>query len=175
MVEALFDPASLPDLMTELTVSDEARKRGVTIQVVQRPGGGIVRGIATSSVEQLPRGATVFERAPPVQGADQSDAARPAPAAAHGGDREPAIQRDRRDRDQGDRRDVPDPRRRQRRDRRRIWHRHHRGVGGDRAPDQQGNHPVNIFVPYPPPSEIWPPSLDKDYSIADALKQDGYS
>jgi F-type H+-transporting ATPase subunit beta len=39
----------------------------------------------------------------------------------------------------------------------------------------KGNHPVNIFVPYPPPSEIWPPSLDKDYSIADALKQDGYS
>jgi len=33
----------------------------------------------------------------------------------------------------------------------------------------------NIFVPYPTPSEMWPPSLDKDYSIADALKQDGLS
>ena len=29
MVEALFDPASPPDLMAELTVSDEARKQGL--------------------------------------------------------------------------------------------------------------------------------------------------
>ena len=43
MVEALFDPASPPDLMSELIVSDEARKQGVTIQVMQRPGGGLVR------------------------------------------------------------------------------------------------------------------------------------
>jgi len=34
----LFDPTSLPDLMTELAVSDEARKRSVTIQVMQRSG-----------------------------------------------------------------------------------------------------------------------------------------
>src|SRR5258708_29244494 len=39
----------------------------------------------------------------------------------------------------------------------------------------KGNHPINIFVPYPTPSEMWPPSPDKDYSIADALKQDGLS
>ena len=60
MVEALFDPASPPDLMSELIVSDEARKRGVTIQVMQRPGGGIVRGIATTPMTALPRGATVL-------------------------------------------------------------------------------------------------------------------
>src|SRR5438445_4793976 len=60
MVEALFDPASPPDLMSELIVSDEARKQGITIQVMQRPGGGLVRGIATTSMTALPRGATVL-------------------------------------------------------------------------------------------------------------------
>jgi RNA polymerase sigma factor (sigma-70 family) len=34
MVEALFDPASVPDLMAELTVSDEAHKRGIKVQVM---------------------------------------------------------------------------------------------------------------------------------------------
>src|SRR5579872_6374852 len=38
MMDAKFDPASLPDLLTELLVSDEANKRAVTVQVVQRPG-----------------------------------------------------------------------------------------------------------------------------------------
>ena len=60
VVEALFDPVALPDLMTELTVSDEARKGSVTVQVMQRPGGGIVRGLALTAPEQLPRGATVL-------------------------------------------------------------------------------------------------------------------
>src|SRR5256885_12990482 len=55
MVEALFDPAALPDLMTELTVSDEARKSGLTVHVIQRPGGGIVRGLAVSAPPQIPR------------------------------------------------------------------------------------------------------------------------
>src|SRR5258707_8214705 len=64
MVEALFDPASPPDLMSELIVSDEARKQGVTIQVMQRPGGGLVRGIATTSMTALPRGATVLNPRP---------------------------------------------------------------------------------------------------------------
>src|SRR5882724_11037866 len=41
VVDALFDPAALPDLMTELTVSDEKRKGGVKVHVMQRPGGGI--------------------------------------------------------------------------------------------------------------------------------------
>jgi len=60
MVEALFDPAALPDLMTELTVSDEARKGSVKVHVMQRPGGGLVRGLAASAPPQLPRGATVL-------------------------------------------------------------------------------------------------------------------
>jgi RNase P protein component len=54
MVEALFDPASVPDLMAELTVSDEAHKQGVTVQVMQRPGGGMVRGIAVLPATMAP-------------------------------------------------------------------------------------------------------------------------
>ncbi|MFZ3226922.1 MAG: sigma-70 family RNA polymerase sigma factor, partial [Xanthobacteraceae bacterium] len=60
VVDALFDPAAVPDILAELEVSDEANRRGVNIQVVQRRGGGIVRGIATSPIEALPRGSTVL-------------------------------------------------------------------------------------------------------------------
>jgi RNA polymerase sigma factor (sigma-70 family) len=60
VVEALFDPQSLPDLLTELAVSDEANKRAVTVRVVQRPGGGIVRGVKVSPIDIVPRGATVL-------------------------------------------------------------------------------------------------------------------
>jgi RNA polymerase sigma factor (sigma-70 family) len=60
VVEALFEPAALPDILTELAVSDEAQQRAVAVQVVQRPGGGIVRGIALAPAEALPRGATVL-------------------------------------------------------------------------------------------------------------------
>ncbi len=38
LVEAVFDPAALPDLLSELLVSDEANKRAVSVQVVQRTG-----------------------------------------------------------------------------------------------------------------------------------------
>jgi len=61
VVEALFNPDSLPDLMAELAVSDEANRRGITVQVVQRLGGGIVRGVAVAPVDVLPRGATVLD------------------------------------------------------------------------------------------------------------------
>jgi len=60
LVDAQFDLASLPDLLTELLVSDEASKRAVTVQVVQRPGGGMVRGIATTPLDGLPGGASVL-------------------------------------------------------------------------------------------------------------------
>jgi RNA polymerase sigma factor (sigma-70 family) len=60
VVEALFDPSSPPDLLSELAVSDEAQRRAVTVQVVQRPGGGIVRGVAMSPIDSVPRGATVL-------------------------------------------------------------------------------------------------------------------
>lgn len=60
VVEALFDPESLPDLLAELAVSDEANRRAITVRVVQRPGGGIVRGVISSSPGEAPRGATVL-------------------------------------------------------------------------------------------------------------------
>ncbi len=60
VVEVLFDPSSLPDLLSELAVSDEANKRAIAVQVVQRPGGGLVRAIALAADEALPRGATVL-------------------------------------------------------------------------------------------------------------------
>jgi RNA polymerase sigma factor (sigma-70 family) len=60
VVETLFDPAALPDLLTELAVSDEANQRVVTVQVIQRPGGGLVRGVTISPLDAVPRGSTVL-------------------------------------------------------------------------------------------------------------------
>src|SRR5262249_32606239 len=60
VVEALFDPANLPDLMSELAVSDERHRRSIALQVIQRPGGGVVRAIATAPLDSVPRGATVL-------------------------------------------------------------------------------------------------------------------
>lgn len=60
VVEARFDPASLPDVLTELAASDEPRQRAVTLQVVQRLDNGIVRCVATSPVTTLSPGMTVL-------------------------------------------------------------------------------------------------------------------
>jgi RNA polymerase sigma factor (sigma-70 family) len=60
VVEALFDPASLPDLMGELALSDERHRSSVALQVIQRPGGGIVRAVAAAPVDSVARGATVL-------------------------------------------------------------------------------------------------------------------
>jgi RNA polymerase sigma factor (sigma-70 family) len=60
VMDARFGQSSLPDLLTELLVSDEANKRAVTVQVVQRPGGGIVRGLATVPLDEIPNGASVL-------------------------------------------------------------------------------------------------------------------
>jgi RNA polymerase sigma factor (sigma-70 family) len=60
VVEALFDPNAPPDILTELAVSDETNRRAVAVQVVQRLGGGIVRGVAMSPIDAVPRGSTVL-------------------------------------------------------------------------------------------------------------------
>jgi RNA polymerase sigma factor (sigma-70 family) len=60
IVDALFDPTATPDILTELSISDEANRRAIDFHVVQRPAPGIVRGVATSSVAGLPRGSTVL-------------------------------------------------------------------------------------------------------------------
>ena len=46
VVDVLFDPNAMPDILSELAVSDEANRRAVNVQVVQRPGAGVVRGVA---------------------------------------------------------------------------------------------------------------------------------
>ena len=56
VVDALFDPSAMPDIL-ELEVSDEANRRGINVQVVQRQVA-VVRGIATFG--NLPRGSTVM-------------------------------------------------------------------------------------------------------------------
>jgi F0F1-type ATP synthase beta subunit len=60
VVEARFDPASLPDVLTELAVSDEPRQRAVTLQVIQRLDNGVVRCVATSPIKTLTPGMTVL-------------------------------------------------------------------------------------------------------------------
>jgi sigma-70-like protein/ATP synthase alpha/beta subunit-like protein len=60
VVEVLFDPTSLPDPLTELTVSDTPRRRAVTVQVVQLLEGGVVRCIALSPADGLTAGMTVL-------------------------------------------------------------------------------------------------------------------
>jgi RNA polymerase sigma factor (sigma-70 family) len=176
MVEALFDPAALPDLMTELAVSDEARKRKVTVQVMQRSGSGVVRGIATSPIEPLPKGATVLNSRRrsnmPINQVQLEHLLPLLVAATTDGRQSDKIV------ETGIKViDVMCPIR----------------AGGSVAiPGEfgtgitvvmeeivrrisKGDDPVTLLVPYPPPSEIWPPSLDQDYSIAGWLKVDGYS
>ena len=60
VVEALFDPANLPDIMSELALSDERHRSTIALQVIQRPGGGVVRAVAAAPVDAVPRGATVL-------------------------------------------------------------------------------------------------------------------
>ena len=177
MVEALFDPTSLPDLMTELAVSDEARKRSVTIQVMQRSGGGIVRGVASAPIEALPRGATVLSsRRRSTTLIDQMQFDRLVPlltaAAATDGRQSSEIV------ETGIKViDVMCP----------IRAGGSVAIAGENGAGttvvmeeivrriSKGSHPVTLFVLIPPPSEIWPPSLDENYSFAEELKSEGCS
>ena len=60
VVEASFDPDALPDLLAELLLSDEANSSPISVQVVQRPGGSIVRGVTIAPVDGVPRGASLL-------------------------------------------------------------------------------------------------------------------
>jgi len=176
VVDALFNQAALPDLLTELTVSDEARKEGLKLHVMQRPGGGVVRGLAVANVPALPKGATMLssrrkssvpidhvqlDRLVPLLTAATSDGRQidevvetgikvidaMCPIRAGGS---VAIAGE-------------------------------FGTGNTVVMEEivrriSGNpHPVTMFVLTPPPSEVWPPSLDENYSFADALRAEGYS
>jgi RNA polymerase sigma factor (sigma-70 family) len=175
LVEALFDPASLPDLMTELAVSDEARKRSVTVQVMQRSSDGVVRGIATSQVTGIPRGATVLNaRRRSIAPIDRMQLDRLVPllttATADGRSNrivETGIKVI----------DLMCP----------IRAGGSVAIAGEYGTGNTvnmeelvrrisgGSDPVTLFLFFPPPAEIWPPSLDENYSISAALKEEGYS
>jgi RNA polymerase sigma factor (sigma-70 family) len=67
VVDARFDPVSLPDFLTEIVASDDARQRSVTLQVVQRLSNGVVRCVATSPADTLEPGMTVLSAGRHVQ------------------------------------------------------------------------------------------------------------
>jgi RNA polymerase sigma factor (sigma-70 family) len=60
VVEVLFDPTSLPDPLTELTVSDGTRRRAIAVQVVQLLQDGVVRCVPLTPSEGLAPGMTVM-------------------------------------------------------------------------------------------------------------------
>jgi len=60
VVEVLFDPTRLPDPLTELTISDEPRRRAVTVQVVQLLTNGLVRCVPLAPIDGLTPGMTVL-------------------------------------------------------------------------------------------------------------------
>jgi hypothetical protein len=53
VVEALFDPKAPAGILMELSVSDEANRCGIPVQVVQCLGGDIVLGVARSPVDAI--------------------------------------------------------------------------------------------------------------------------
>jgi RNA polymerase sigma factor (sigma-70 family) len=174
IIEALFDPAALPDLLSELAVSDEAARRGITAQVIQRGAGGIVRGVATAPIDAVPRGAAVLS-AGRQAGAELAvrDLDRIVPLLA------------------GPRPDEPD----------RLVETGikvidvlcpfapggsvviagERGAGTTVVMEElvrrlaDGVDPVTMFVTIQPPSPEWPPGMAPDFSFAGALAEEGYS
>jgi RNA polymerase sigma factor (sigma-70 family) len=74
VIEAQFDPDELPEIFSALTITDESRGVAVTVEVAQRLQSGLVRCIATSSVQGLRRGMKVVNTGAPSQ-ATGNDAA----------------------------------------------------------------------------------------------------
>jgi RNA polymerase sigma factor (sigma-70 family) len=67
LIEARFDPAALPEVLTELAVSDEGGRRAVPAFVVQRLPDGVVRGVMTASDAAPTPGMTVMNAGRPSQ------------------------------------------------------------------------------------------------------------
>jgi RNA polymerase sigma factor (sigma-70 family) len=177
LIEALFDPNALPDILTELAISDEARRRGITAHVVQRPGGGVVRAIALAPADvpvgELQRGATVLSssrwtKAPLASIGLDRVVPLLAGKAAGGTLLETGIKVI----------DVLCPlvaggslaiAGEYRSGTTVVLEEIVRRLGG-------GSEPLSIFAMIPPPSEQWwPEPLKGNYSLAAALKQDGCS
>lgn len=172
VVEALFDPTSLPDLLSEFAVSDEAQRRAIVVQVVQRPGGGIVRGVAVAPLDSVPRGATVLSSAGQTKTPVNLDAIGPIVTSLAGQSRKAAAA----DRllDTGIKViDVMCP----------LIAGGTVAIAGEyRAGTvvvteeivrrlSGGTEPVSLFVLAPPPSPDYPPGM----TFAEGLKREGYS
>jgi RNA polymerase sigma factor (sigma-70 family) len=176
VVDVLFDPSAVPDFLTELALSDETQRSTVTVQVVQRPGGGIARGIAIAPVGAVPRGATVLSSGrhtdTPVSGStlEQIVPVLAGPSPVHKGAGRlletgikvidllcPLVA--------GGSAAIAGE----------------YGVGISVVLEELvrrlsgGRDRISIFVPLPPPSPEWPPTLDPNYSHAEAFKAEGYS
>jgi RNA polymerase sigma factor (sigma-70 family) len=176
VVEALFDPTAMPDILAELAISDEANRRAINVHVVQRVGNGLVRGVVHSTAGALPRGATVlssgrssitpvsnlpFDQIVPLLAGPSPLATGQAklaetgikvidvmcPVVAGGS----------------------------------VALAGEAGVGTTVVTEELvrrlsgGSDLVSLFPTLAPPSAAWPRALEKDYSLAGALKEEGYS
>jgi RNA polymerase sigma factor (sigma-70 family) len=176
VVDALFDPAAMPDILAELEVSDEANRRGVNIQVVQRRGDGIVRGIATSPIDALPRGSTVLNSGhharTPFNAAELERTVRSLTGHV------PATDAPAKMLETGIKAiDVMCP----------LVAGGTVALAGDLGAGMTvvmeelvrrlsgGSDPLSIFVMMPPPSPEWPYSVEPGFSHAEALRKEGYS
>lgn len=67
VIEARFNPDALPGVLTELTVSDDAGHRAISVQVIQRLPDGLVRAVATAPTEGFAPGMSVLSEGRHVQ------------------------------------------------------------------------------------------------------------
>ena len=67
VIEARFAPGALPGVLTELTVSDDAGHRAISVQVIQRRPDGVVRAVATAPIEGFAPGMSVLSEGRHVQ------------------------------------------------------------------------------------------------------------
>ena len=175
VVEALFDPGATPDILTELSISDEANRRAVNFHVVQRPGPGVVRGVAKSP-GSLPRGSTVLSSGrhtrTPFDPAEFAEIVRSLSA-------ETPVAQPMRLLETGIKViDVMCP----------LVAGGTMAMAGDPGGGMTvvmeelvrrlsgGSDRLTILLMMPQPSaEIWPQALEPGYSLADELKKEGYS
>ena len=66
VVDAQFAPNELPNILNALTIADEARSIGLTVEVAQHLGNDVVRCIAMSSTDGLTRGMDVNDSGGPI-------------------------------------------------------------------------------------------------------------
>lgn len=174
VVDVLFDPAATPDILAELTVSDEVNRRGVKIQVAQRPAPGLVRGLAAAPADALARGSTVLSSgqhvSEPVARIEFAGTVRA--LAGHAVVSEPTFQ------ETGIKViDVMCP----------LVAGGTLAIAGDLGAGitvmmeeivrrlSGGRERLTMFVIMPPPSAEWPYTLKPGFSYAEELKREGYS